>query len=407
MRPLLSASITLILLVGCGAGPAARPVAATRDSAGVRIVENPVPAPNSAAAAVLASSPSLVLGELGAASPAEEFVAINGALRPVPNAIVVSDPSAKAIRVFDSTGTFVREVSRRGEGPGEFNRLDGLFADGVGGFAVWDLVRHAAARYDATGKFHGAQVYARPDIAGPPDQPSRLGRLIILGQQRSGALLGYTGPCCNPEGSGTFPLRRTLWLMHRDGTVLLVDSLTWRQHYVLEHGTSIHFGEPPYSAEAAVAVGDAGWFLTPGDRFEIRRMGPGGAIEVITRSARPRRFVAPGDVSRAIDRELAAVSKEFREGERAGLESAVVPDSMPAYDQLAVDELDHVWARVFPDTATTATWDLFTPDGTLLGSAAVPADLTVRQIGADWLLATRKGELDEPLVVLYRMTRRR
>jgi hypothetical protein len=79
----------------------------------------------------------------------------------------------------------------------------------------------------------------------------------------------------------------------------------------------------------------------------------------------------------------------------------VVENPAPADD---IDDAGRLWARVFPDTLSRATWDIFGPEGRLAGTAELPADLNIRQIHAGHVLALTRGELGEPLIELYRLS---
>jgi hypothetical protein len=42
------------------------------------------------------------------------------------NALVIADDAIPALRIFDSTGTFVRVIGRLGDGPGEYRAMGGV-----------------------------------------------------------------------------------------------------------------------------------------------------------------------------------------------------------------------------------------------------------------------------------------
>lgn len=65
--------------------------------------------------------------------------------------IYIADVIDRELRVFDSTGNFVRRIGRRGRGPGEFISPDGLAFDNVGNLYVYDPQQRRLSRFDSSG----------------------------------------------------------------------------------------------------------------------------------------------------------------------------------------------------------------------------------------------------------------
>jgi hypothetical protein len=100
------------------------------DSLGIVFAINP-PFGAWAADEVWRVEADLTLGELDR-SPEEAFGAILGIAITTSGEIAVLDRQANEVRLFDSSGSFVRSIGRRGEGPGEFSiaSLDLLVGSG-------------------------------------------------------------------------------------------------------------------------------------------------------------------------------------------------------------------------------------------------------------------------------------
>ena len=72
--------------------------------------------------------------------------------RVLSHAIVLSDPDAGDVKLFDLTdGTFRRVVGAPGDGPGEFRHVVAIAAAGVGQFAVLDQKRRTVSFRDTEG----------------------------------------------------------------------------------------------------------------------------------------------------------------------------------------------------------------------------------------------------------------
>jgi hypothetical protein len=407
MRDLLRLATGLLaLLAACGGGTDSMPVAATRDSAGIRIVENAALSAEAEPAATLSAEPILLLGRLNGPTE-EQFGQVVGVQRQASGEIVVADARNFELRVFDSTGGFVRRIGQRGEGPGDFNRL-GRLVMAPGQLVTWDYALRRLTWFDGEGNYLRDRKLADPPKVTSPD--GHVSGTIVLPHRLldDGTVLTTAGRIRFNTPSGNYRDSLDVWIADTAGTIERVGTFFDRAHYTYDTNDGwITFGSTPFGPTPAFVMHDAGWIHTGGAQFEYREMALDGSVARIVRTQQTPPAVTEQDRVWFRDSLYAEYEGEGLEHEKAALDWAEWSDSMPAYDRLMIDDGGHVWARHYPYTAPTATWDLFAPDGTLLGTVAVPADLTVRQIGADWLLATRKGDLDEPMVVLFRLTRRR
>jgi len=96
-----------------------------RDSAGITIVENYAPNWQPGSEWTVAPDPVLSLGA-GSADLRYEFTEIVGAQLSGDSTLVVADLSLAEVRYFSLNGEVVGVVGRRGEGPGEFQRIQTL-----------------------------------------------------------------------------------------------------------------------------------------------------------------------------------------------------------------------------------------------------------------------------------------
>lgn len=133
------------------------PAIATRDSAGVRIVEH--------AAATIAALPTWTIDtvpELQLRPPEEEgFTAIGDILTWPDGRVFVADRRLRDVREFAANGAFSRVVARSGAGPGEVtfvSRLQHLPGDTL---AILDGNARLASLFDAAGRFVTRVQYPR------------------------------------------------------------------------------------------------------------------------------------------------------------------------------------------------------------------------------------------------------
>src|SRR5690606_31727230 len=152
--------VTLLLVAAACGDSAPRSVASERDSAGVRIVENPVP-DASVPQWSLSAEPTVVLGDLDG-SEQEQFGNMIDVRRLTSGELVVSDASSYQVRVFDSTGQWLRTLGQRGEGPGDFSLVAGLLAGDDDAISAWDIRQRRITRFTPDGNVIGLLQVERP-----------------------------------------------------------------------------------------------------------------------------------------------------------------------------------------------------------------------------------------------------
>ena len=96
-----------------------------RDSAGVRITENPLPPEGTIPGWEINPEPSLSIGKAEGEAP-YLLHRIRRAATLSDGRIVVANGGSNELRVFDASGTHTATWSREGEGPGEFTSLVGV-----------------------------------------------------------------------------------------------------------------------------------------------------------------------------------------------------------------------------------------------------------------------------------------
>ncbi|HJR34924.1 MAG TPA: 6-bladed beta-propeller, partial [Gemmatimonadales bacterium] len=111
------------LTLGCGDRPApAHPGAViVRDSLGIRIVEHPAGYEDGLPVWDARGEPVVDIG--GGDEGGQDLHLVRGAVRLGDRRIVVANGGSGELRVFDSTGRYLRAIGKQGQGPGEFASL--------------------------------------------------------------------------------------------------------------------------------------------------------------------------------------------------------------------------------------------------------------------------------------------
>lgn len=387
------------IVVACGPDAGSAP-AVTRDSAGISIVENAAP-DSSYPQFTIADTPTVVIGAVDGAEE-EHFTRITGVTRLSNGEIAVAEMRPSEIRVFNAAGEFVRRIGRPGEGPGEFGQLAGL-VQANSGVHTWDWNTRRLSSFSDNGEFLAArQLDWLPKIDTTPMRSSPF-PLVILTDGRVVAA-GRRGRF-NPP-SGNYRDSTEIWLIDSTGEMHQVGSHYREAHYIYHTPDgNMTFGNTPFGPQGRMVPTSTGWITSDGTHFELRYSTLAGALTRIVRVQRAPVPVTDADRSWFMDSLLADYPPEYHDGERNAAEWAEWGTTMPAYDALLQDSEGLTWARRYPYDAAVAQWDVFDAEGRLVATASTPRALDVMQIGPDWVLATTRGELDEPMVLLYHLTR--
>ncbi len=427
-------SLTLVsmLVLGCDA-PApdpgfeahdVEPAFSIRDSAGIQIAESARPEWPVDAGWTVEPQASLQLGSLLGDASQPALGRIADVVRFGDGRIAVADQQAAQVLVFDSVGRFVERWGGRGEGPGEFQRIDRLAVvrgdslvvrnEGMGRHEIYgpDGVFARSVRATSTSPSGGIG-----EVAGWLDD----GSFLVVSVFVPGADLPPGRQVIEGEWYRFDPVGAPLGLY-----AALPDR-------VVEVA-----GSPPRSRPVALAPrgqshaeGSGLWHAFP-SAFEIRRVGPDGVERVIRRAWTPQPvtmslkeayqgWYATPRLYAEVDESARAAYVELRRAEivamsRGGSVSPPpVSDTLPAFTRLVVARDGHLWAEVHASAdelllagsmqPSTGRWTVFAPEGRWLGTVEMPEGLRVMEIGSDYVLGIWRDELDVEFVRLHRIVK--
>jgi hypothetical protein len=165
---------------------------------------------------------------------------------------------------------------------------------------------------------------------------------------------------------------------------------------------------PPFSPRPVTLASGNRFYYGSGDDSEVAVYdASSGALTMLLRAALPRRAV-----TRVLVNSLRSEMSErmpatpLRAGYLRLIDQSPTPDSLPAYDRMLIDRDGALWLREYRAPAdVSVAWNVFDRPGRWLARVDLPAQLDVRDIGADYLIAITRDSLDVELVQLYRLTR--
>lgn len=378
------------VLTGCGGGEAEPDRVSVRDSAGIRVVENP--SIDGAPECRLSPEPRLDIGTADGRVEFE-FHRVTDVTRLPDGRIAVLDGGSLEVRLFGEDGRFSRSFGGEGRGPGELLGPLSLWVRGDS-VVIHDAQLHRLSWFTADGTY-ARQVSIRPPAPG-------INRAFLL---RDGRIVTMEVEF-QPPRTGFGPQLLRLVLRAADGeTVDTAAEYVWRRMGSVgpEGGGSIVAG-PVFGARTYVSATGRRLYVGRGVEPEIEVLAPDGTTERIVRWGPPARRVA--------DEDLALFRRGLLEGAESRNDSAVVRERLddrpvaeqfPAHDRITVGRDGNLWVQRYrrPDWPEWQRWLVFGETGELRCRLRVPGGFELMDAGDDFVLGTWRDELDVVHVRLY------
>ena len=400
--------LIVLLLAGGAAACAERgadlgPGTAVRDSAGVAIVTNREPSWHPDSIWRVGDAPTFEVGGPDGVAVGE----VVGLVRTEAGAIAAADGRAQVIRVFAPDGRLVRSVGRRGSGPGEFQALAWLGADGDS-LLAFDLLTRRVTLFGAGGRVRTTQLQSQGPVLTAP-----------LGRFDDGTLLVVSG-------GAVFPFAGRQWQARRDSAQLLrfgadgvvrdtVARIAWGETFGVAIGRGDNrFLAPmprPFGARTSVALAGDTIVVGEASGYEVRILDATGKLLRRIRRAHTPVPVTPEAVvayKRTAQRPVSSQGLQARidSALMSALDSAPFPATMPAYERVLVDGDGNVWVLEYSVRLDQpGRWSVFSREGEWLGNVLTPIGLRVEAIGPDWILGVWRDAEGAERVRMYDLTR--
>ena len=247
--------------------------------------------------------------------------------------IYVLDGHGPVVRMYAPDGTYLQDIGREGEGPGEYKRPDsGLVFLPDGRLALRDPGNGRISVYDADGKY----VESWP-IAGSMNTSNP------LVATRSGVVLT---PVVKNLGASVFEWDRGMARYHPNGTIDTVDvpDLGFEEPMISgESEQSASLSNVPFSPSQHTAYSPLGYFVAGiSDEYSFKLLRAEEPVIEIAMDAEP----VPVNPDEA-DIRRAQVTKNFEENFPGWKwNGPPIPDVKPAYGDLLVSEEGRIWVQV-------------------------------------------------------------
>ena len=369
-------TVGLLLLLSLACTPDTSPLLSTpilRDSAGIRIAENPRPPEGSRIGWQIGPDPTVTIGAADGEAPYLLY-RVGKPATLADGSIVVPEGISSQVRVFDAEGVHLRSWGGYGEGPGKFDELRSVARWRGDSIAAWDHYPH-----------RGVSIF---------DSEGNLGRVVALG-------MGQPDRSITVLRGGS--LMADHWLRQEHGTGLLVQEqvfeirdadgvrtaslapLAGREFFEFQNRGMPVWEDIAFSRRVHAAAWRDLAIVSRNDRYELRAYAPDGTLRHIVRVDH-----APIPVTESLI--------ELRREELGGggrFDEMPHPETLPAFMTVMSDALDHLWVREYNvpgQVGRHRLWTVFDPEGRVLGYVEMPEGMVIDEIGADYVLGRRLGE---------------
>lgn len=384
----------------------------SRDSAGVRLVDNAAPLWTPRTAWTLSAAPILTIGPDGGS--AYQFSRIAAAMKLGDGRIVIADRAALQLQFFDASGRHMRTVGGKGEGAGEFSDI-GMVTRLPGDSLAVESVRHTSI-FAPDGSFVRHVSYG-PFALGLLQVPF----VAVLGRFDNGTAVVVDFPQGRraPHGAARFVDSSTVLLVSASGAVLRDVGRVPAAAFAASVGapTPLTFGPELVHASARNRV-----VMGFGNEFAVREYDDTWTLRRIIRRAWTPRSLTAADLDTYVDAWMTTWSTETgakRDRERLAQINAPYPDALPAFSDLLASASGELWLRdpslvgapacwcLSGLSDTPSTWTVFDASGVWLGTVRMPARFTPSEVGTDYVLGYLRDTANAPRVVMYRIVKPR
>ena len=296
--------------------------------------------------------------------------------------IFVGDEYDARLHAFTADGSHLRAIGQRGRAPGEFERIESIYAGPGDTLYVFD------SDLDRISVYEPSSLTLAYDLAVPRD--SRGQPAWLVGVTDTDILVTYEPP------------------------LSVIDPHTERRSYVLRLGRKGHLLPLPVHDLPGSGI-VAGRFAMDGLPFipsPVYRLGPDDAlyagwtdsVNIAIRrptGSRGRDITYPLEsmpLTRSeIRRFVEGTSDMFREAMLA----ADLPATKPAYQTFVVDDQARIWLQLSTQSIadTTARWIILDAESRLRGQVSLPANTDLAVVREDRAYAVTLGR--EPAVIVY------
>jgi hypothetical protein len=294
----------------------------------------------------------------------------------------------RAVAIYDSTGRQLRKVGRRGKGPGELEFPLGISVEAGGGFYVKDISKKALVGFFMSGR-------AKPEV------PLSMGAIQHFAADREGKEIVALSVRGNLAALRVFG---------REGGADTLAQMALAAQRPLD-ATKCGLAPDGHTASPVFAPGLL-WAHRSGriayvssDSFAVRLVVPYGARTLLSRKRAPDRSTEAAAM-RALPQgwRISVGGKNWCTIPAAeALKQIGYQPTIPAYEDLAIDNEDRVWALRTTLGSDPRQADLYDYNSGYIGTIILGSVRPVTFLSNGDLVSLERDSLDVPVVAVYRV----
>lgn len=380
-----------------------------RDSAGIRIVDNYMPAWPADGGWTIGPEPVLEIG-VADGDPQYMLFAVTDAVRMSDGRVAIVNSGSQEVRFFEPTGDYAGAIGGPGEGPGEFKAPWKALRAAGDSIVVWDMGFPGSLNvFDETGRFAARTPIDRARLDGAmPGWFAEGGELLPDGT--------FLLHLFNREDSGVG--RKGVYRTERGwirapADASRIDTIGFfpgSEQFGYEFEGRVTSNGRPFGASTLVTGGGNPVRIVAADnsRYEIRVYSGRGQLETLVRRSYDPVPVTDEDIRQMEDqyRSFAERAPEARRGSILKFLDVVDhADTKPVLGVMSVDYAGFLWVFEPERFQGDLAYSVFDPDGAWLGRVTMPRPFQMFEIGPDYILGSQRNELGVETVVMYELRR--
>jgi hypothetical protein len=334
------------------------------------------------------------------------FGSANWATRFANGTIVVADAGAPGLQYFDAKGQHLKTVGHTGQGPGDFRTVTWVARCAKDSVFAWDFPQMRITTFDGAGNLGRTFPFGTPGGAQIISACNPSGTLVLFGRGRR------LPPASAPDpNAGYFIISMVapIQLVDAAGTVTATLGEVPAGEMVGGNMNGRGGGGMPRP------LGQSTSFALSADRLFVGT-GDSAAVDVYsfdgkrtaTLSLRvPMRASTKEQYERAAENYLSIAPAPMRETARKWVLGIPMPPRLPPYTGLFTDPDGLLWVVLSVPGDKDTQLRAIRATGAVVADAVVPVNLSVFEIGADYILGAREDADGEQHVVMFRLHRGR
>jgi hypothetical protein len=284
----------------------------------------------------------------------------------------------------------------KGDGPGEFRSISGVFLMSGDSVGVYD---HSTGQLKVASP-SGAYVRQVPIAVNSSLVSARgvlsNGDIIVTSTENVPLVVGPVRP-----------LQSVRLLSPSGASGAQLGTYDGQEEIFYEEGGRRGMRSPYMARDGLLAVGRSRVAFTSQDTFEVTIVDPVASTRTLFRVQEEPLQVDHAVRERYIDERMRVAERNGTPRSRSDFDEGMFPQTVPAVARLEFDDADRLWVERYSIAADSArVWYVIGKDGHVESRATVPADFEVAAIGERDVVGIYRDELDVPYVQVRTIEKR-